>query len=135
MGEPMTPSPIHATCAMLASSIRGPPTTLSPALPRLLSAVLVLDGLGGECELLACAPIVGHVIDDDRLAHAVDLAPLEAVVGDVGGHEYERRIALEGRAADVALVRIVDIGPERGVARILRCVEQHREQLDAKVGV
>src|ERR1700724_1582661 len=110
----MTPSPIHATCAILASSIREPPTTLSPAVPRLLGAELVLDGLGGERELLACAPIVGHVVDDDRLAHAVDLAPLEPVVGDVGGHEYERRVALEWRAADVALVRIIDVGPERG---------------------
>src|ERR1700694_1584356 len=128
----MTPRPIHATCAMLASSTVGaaPAAASSRLSPRLL-AELVLDGLSGECELLARAPLVGHVVDDDGLAHAVDLAPLEAVIGDVGRDEYERGVALEGRAADVALVGVVDVGAERRVARIPRGVEQHREELHA----
>src|ERR1700693_5133995 len=114
----MTPSPIHATCAIEASSkVRAAPPAASSRLQPAIGTELVLDGLSGECELLARAPLVRHVVDDDGLAHAVDLAPLEAVIGDVGRDEHERTVALEGRAADVAFVGVVDVGAKRCVAR------------------
>src|SRR4030088_2517664 len=109
----MTPRPIHATCTMLASSTVGaaPAAASSRLSPRPL-AELVLDGLSGGRERLARAPLVCHVVDDDGLAHAVDLAPLEAMVRDAGRDEHEGAVALEGRAADVALVGAVDVGAE-----------------------
>src|SRR5438132_7433167 len=44
-------------------------------------------GRFGEGELLARPPLGGHVVDDERLAHAVDRARLEAVPAAVRGDE------------------------------------------------
>ena len=54
------------------------------------------DLLVGERQLLPGAPLVGHVVDDDLLAHTLDLARLKAVVGDVGGNEDHCRVAGKG---------------------------------------
>src|SRR5262245_39347530 len=88
-----------------------------------------------EGQLLARAPLVRHVVDDHGLAHPFDAALFEAVKGDVGGHEHHRRVGGERRAAQVLLVLIVDVGAERPMLWVLRPVEQHREHLDAEVGV
>ena len=54
------------------------------------------DGRVGERELLAGAPLIGDVIDDQRRAHALDRTLLEAVEGIIRGHEDHRRIGREG---------------------------------------
>jgi hypothetical protein len=81
------------------------------------------------------APIIRHVVDDDGLAHALDLARLEAVIRYVRGHEHHGTIRNERRAACVRPGLIVDVGAEIAMAGIGRDVEQHCEDLDAEVGV
>ncbi len=103
-----------------------------PALARCDSASHRRGGIG---QLLARAPVVRHVVDDDGLAHALDLARLEAVIGDVGGHEHHGAVDLERRAADVLLLGVVDVGAEVAVRGVLREVQQHRERLHAEIGV
>lgn len=52
----------------------------------------ILDRPIRERQLLAPPPFGGDVLDDHRRADALDVATLEAVIGDVGGHERERRV-------------------------------------------
>src|SRR3990170_3385195 len=106
-----------------------------PSQANLVEAGALSDGRFRESELLARAPLIGDVVDDQRRAHALDRALLETVEGIVRGHEDHRRIGREGRAADAVLVDVVDVGAEILMPRVLRQVEQHREQLDAEIGV
>src|SRR4029450_9624151 len=124
MAKPTTPSPIQATLLMRYIPIRGrncliggyvgkpkrngrsgPRSRIDPP-PRLS------DGRLGKRELLAGAPLIGDVIDDERGAHALDRALLEAVIGVVRRNEDHGAVGGEGRTADMALLAVVDVGAE-----------------------
>src|SRR5262249_2704133 len=89
----------------------------------------------GERELLARAPLIGDVVNDERGAYAFDRALLEAVIGVVRRHEDHGRVRSERRASDMALVAVIDVGAEVLVARVPRQVQQPSEGLHAEVGM
>src|SRR5689334_14155697 len=70
---------------------------------------LVDDRSVRKGELLACTPLVGDIVDDDGLAHALNRPPLKTMIGGRGGNKDEGAVAGKRRATDRCLVGIVDV--------------------------
>src|SRR5262245_2117041 len=93
------------------------------------------DGRFGKRQLLARAPLVGDVVDDERDTHPLDRALFEAVIGVVRRNEDHRGVRGEGQAAKMPLVAVVDVGTKLVVAWVLGEVKQQGEGLDAEISV